>query len=104
MFTGEEPGLYSSIHSSFALADVPDQATSLIKTNGELDGVEVLVAVGVCVGVEILVGVEVGVGVGFPHVCIGLEVFCGSLGFRRKKSEALLLESTHEPELSGFRS
>jgi hypothetical protein len=58
---------------------------------GVLDAVGVFDGVGVSVAVE----VEVGVAVGFPHVLIGLEEFCGSLGLRRKKSDALLLESMH---------
>jgi hypothetical protein len=66
--------------------------------------VTVPVLVGVPVSVGVLVGAEVEVGegvcVGSPQVVIGLEEFCGLLGLRRKKSDALLFESVQLPDTS----
>lgn len=67
-----EPVLKSSIHSSFALYDVPLQATSLISTlpggtavpGGGVEALAVGVVVGVVVGDAVLVVVPVGVAVG----------------------------------------
>ena len=106
--TGMEPGLYNSIHSSLEEAAVPAQATSLIIKLRKPAGVAVLVGEGVSVAVAVLVGVgvsvgddvNVAVGVGSPQVVIGLDEFCGLLGLRRKKSEALLFESMQLPDPS----
>lgn len=85
-FTLVLPGLYSSIHSSFADAVVPAQATSLmitLRNPAGVDvagGVKVVVEVGVfvIVGVMVVVGVIVVVGVMVPvGVMVGVSVIVG---------------------------
>src|SRR3990172_5031300 len=62
-------GLYNSIHSSVNEAVVPPQATSLMMTKSEGEGV------GVSVGVPVSVGRGVRVSVG---VCVGAGVRLGA--------------------------
>ena len=92
-FTLVEPGLYSSIHSSFVDAAVPAQATSLMITLRKPAGVEVavrvgvtvvvgvMVTVGVIVSVRVMVGVGVIVSVGvIVDVCVIVGVSVGGGG------------------------
>lgn len=75
---GSAPGLCSSIHSSCALAMVPLQATSLIRTVSGLTGVGAGEGIGVgsTVGVLVIVGRRVGVDVpvaGLPAVGVVVD-------------------------------
>lgn len=73
----DEPGLFSSIHSSWELATVPAQATSLIRIDPGGYGVDggrtVIVIDGVGVRVEVCVGVIVVVSV-WEGVAVGVYV------------------------------
>lgn len=110
--------LYSSSHSPFALAVVPDHATSLMTTSSALKlgggvnvGVGVLVAVfvGVSVGVNVnvFVGVSVGVLVGvLVGISVGVSLIVGvSVGVKVSVRVAVLggvLVGVFVGELQGF--